>query len=995
MKNEFHYENPVNLFISKNYDDAETAQEFIKDLAGEQLSVSKGRNGDYLYVSIEGADEDIDAFLEVYKDEYGDIVKDFGVEGWVTPEDVYYASVEGKKELLGESHKNERGNDDYLQEVWDSLEGSWDKDKFDMGKVYDSEYDCECITITSKDNEEVRAKIYIEDYEGRHPVAFNVVYRYPGDKGVGVMGTYEFQSTDMDGLGEEVFDYFDDIKQKAAVASFESDLQAYADAVKEDKYDKQAVVADGWDFDNSVEYDEDIVRDNFKKKYDGKTYLLHITFNPSTKKVSDVKWDISAIESKKSKSRFGKMVEGNASDYDGKYYVDIEDEDEDTLYSSDMEFDSSRKASLWAFDELEKCKDDDDVFQASVYQLFINDDGDLDHELVEVIHKSDACESKKSEAEGPTTGDDALKQMQMAFKQYNGKTTGEIAADIRYDVATALDMPADEVDDVMQSFGLDNIYILRAEGVSPKVIAQKMLKANNVSKKSEDFDMNKAFFQAKKAITDWMKNQKHKTLEWLYTDGRKSPTSYPSGIWDFEWDTGNGMATAELKVSPYETRMNSWNDSLDFALKSGPKGKYMYYTSAEDALYALDKLIRDTEFKGESKKSESDKTSWALEYLVKIAKEKGLKVSWEDANEICITVGTFPHQDHIFVTDDAPGKVDTSLELYVPAAHINAFGLTLQDVLDYLDDPIGKRDAVQFKNGNRSGKVEAKKSEGLPPKKLGSNRQYRSRADLINKMKTLDAVEITTPAQFNDIHSKQWLHTAGYAMDINGNLVGQTYFGDKDGKWYYATTKTFQGDYLPECKESKKLESSQAITPENIEALLDEKGLVFRKEGTPTRPTYTVYDSIETKELAEQTHHKVGNMFYIAMNPGGGAFISVLCLGGDYYSNNFVKSDIATMRTLRKYVDLIMSWFKYPNNDERVSESLTLKQKELKDMARFGQAEDITTISDAEAKELKKKGIETVGISRGVYGMNGALLRDNEGNKYVITARSSNLFYFV
>ena len=64
-------------------------------------------------------------------------------------------------------------------------------------------------------------------------------------------------------------------------------------------------------------------------------------------------------------------------------------------------------------------------------------------------------------------------------------------------------------------------------------------------------------------------------------------------------------------------------------------------------------------------------------------------------------------------------------------------------------------------------------------------------------------------------------------------------------------------------------------------------------------------------------------------------------------------------------------------------------------MARFGQAEDITTISDEEAKALRKKGIETIGISRGTYGMNGALLRDNEGKKYVITARSSNLFYFV
>ena len=81
--------------------------------------------------------------------------------------------------------------------------------------------------------------------------------------------------------------------------------------------------------------------------------------------------------------------------------------------------------------------------------------------------------------------------------------------------------------------------------------------------------------------------------------------------------------------------------------------------------------------------------------------------------------------------------------------------------------------------------------------------------------------------------------------------------------------------------------------------------------------------------------------------------------------------------------------------ESKKSESLTLKQKELKNMARYGEATDITTISDAEAKELKKKGIETVGISRGAYGMNGALLRDNEGNKYVITARSSNLFYFV
>lgn len=124
-------------------------------------------------------------------------------------------------------------------------------------------------------------------------------------------------------------------------------------------------------------------------------------------------------------------------------------------------------------------------------------------------------------------------------------------------------------------------------------------------KKSEDFDMNKAFFQAKKAITDWTKRQGHKTLEWHYTDGRKSPTSYPSGIWDFEWDTGNGMATAELKVSPYETRTNSWNDRMDFSLRVGTEDKPTFYTSVEDVLSALDTLISKNEIKTESKKSEA------------------------------------------------------------------------------------------------------------------------------------------------------------------------------------------------------------------------------------------------------------------------------------------------------------------------------------------------------------------------------------------------------
>lgn len=277
---------------------------------------------------------------------------------------------------------------------------------------------------------------------------------------------------------------------------------------------------------------------------------------------------------------------------------------------------------------------------------------------------------------------------------------------------------------------------------------------------------------------------------------------------------------------------------------------------------------------------------------------------------------------------------------------------------------------------------ESKQTEGLPPKKLG-NRLYRSRADLINKMKTLDAVEITTPAQFNDIHSKQWLHTAGYAMDINGNLVGQTYFGDKDGKWYYATTKTFQGDYLPECKEEAKKSEKASVTCSicgnpTDDPIWGEGNRAFCKD------CYSDGDDFKHGK----TKFVVGMMISL---DGVKQYIREL------KPRTFVGQSVDTGKEFSLPISSLnrASILYDPRNESKKSESLTLKQKELKDMARFGQAEDITTISDAEAKELKKKGIETIGVSRGTYGMNGALLRDNEGKKYVITARSSNLFYFV
>lgn len=152
-----------------------------------------------------------------------------------------------------------RDLEEYLQEVWDSLEPAWDKSKFDMKQGYDSEYECDCITITSKNNEGVLAKIYVNDYEGRHPVGFDVVYRYPGDKGVGVRGSYEFQSTDMDSLGEEVFDYFDEIKKKVG-ESKKSEADAtfkVGDFVNYDAESDGDKLSTGWAFAEVVAVNED------------------------------------------------------------------------------------------------------------------------------------------------------------------------------------------------------------------------------------------------------------------------------------------------------------------------------------------------------------------------------------------------------------------------------------------------------------------------------------------------------------------------------------------------------------------------------------------------------------------------------------------------------------------------------------------------------------------------------------------------------------------
>lgn len=68
-------------------------------------------------------------------------------------------------------------------------------------------------------------------------------------------------------------------------------------------------------------------------------------------------------------------------------------------------------------------------------------------------------------------------------------------------------------------------------------------------------------------------------------------------------------------------------------------------------------------------------------------------------------------------------------------------------------------------------------------------------------------------------------------------------------------------------------------------------------------------------------------------------------------------------------------------------------QRELKTMLRAGIA---LPLNYGTENQVDFRRLETIKISRGIYGMNGALLRDiYTGQLYAIPSRSSELFYYV
>lgn len=80
------------------------------------------------------------------------------------------------------------------------------------------------------------------------------------------------------------------------------------------------------------------------------------------------------------------------------------------------------------------------------------------------------------------------------------------------------------------------------------------------------------------------------------------------------------------------------------------------------------------------------------------------------------------------------------------------------------------------------------------------------------------------------------------------------------------------------------------------------------------------------------------------------------------------------------------SYYKTYTKTDLQGGGIKMKKKDLKNLVKSGVAVDITTAAEW------PQGLERIATSNGVYGLNGALYKDKQGQLYAVTARTANLF---
>jgi len=110
----------------------------------------------------------------------------------------------------------------------------------------------------------------------------------------------------------------------------------------------------------------------------------------------------------------------------------------------------------------------------------------------------------------------------------------------------------------------------------------------------------------------------------------------------------------------------------------------------------------------------------------------------------------------------------------------------------------------------------------------------------------------------------------------------------------------------------------------------------------------------------------------------------------DYYEEDIMENEV-TFESFRK-----SRRSRTPRRRMTESSRRRYTQRELRNLVRTGEAEDITNYSFEDANDLYERGYDVVGVSSGTYGMNGALLKMRDtGDLMAICARNSTLMQLV
>ena len=881
-----------------------------------------------------------------------------------------------------ESKDERRDSADYLQEVWDALVSVWDKEKFDMVKGYDDEYECEAITIASKDNEGVRAKIYVDDHEGKHPVGFDVIYRYPGDKGVGDLGYYEFQSTDFDETAPEIFAYFDELKGKIKVESKVDDSENIL----------LFQTAKGSEANDAHDALEKLYLDNMDNTVD----VVAI-------RMEDDGADYYRVYATGKRSAVSKFLELYAQNFGKDAFTDSLD----SMWTEPSDFKdlliTESKGDNWVAYYF--CEDPQGL-EWAVLPHAINGIGNA------------SCVNSRG-------GNDS------------------IAIEYVLDECTPIeDVKGSDIYGKVKDFEDRDIVALTRDEAERIALADdrlEMLKAVVASK--EESCKSEATGVAA-IYGDGDVSTHENSADGFYVDDHD-----PMGFAVLNNDTAtmkelfSGKAVAPEKPWTYA----GWHEDTDAPENKDGSYPYVYDWERE----------YDLNFVNDWKRVVGDKNNEeALELLLKYAPDfipsamdfwnafhagysKGLLrklfdnifavVDKDDPNNNYLGYGDYTYDEVAKFLDGKDEAADrcriddyANMRFFDPEEFVKyvrkAYGkdgyyVSIDSVVPV--SVLNKANRMAQKNGYK--KMEAKKAiscnalvAALQEKGFDVKEDLNGSYRIVAKGDDFDTTDnllfITTlyPESTSD---RDFVSDSAFVRGrVNGNRI-------------VATDLKSVEDIVSVCVDAfgKKTETNKSEAKKS-ESYQDWIAFYFCKDSQGAE--YAVYPQDVHKRNGNTVvglqsrygYHTGYRKEYIlnSLTPipldevDDSAIYKKLSDGDDREIIAIDKKDAERIMNasnpLSELKKVVQEYDIYKGEgiaNVKKSESLTLKQKELKDMARYGEAEDITMISDAEAKELKKKGIETVGVSRGTYGMNGALLRDRDGNKYVITARSSNLFYFV